>query len=104
MPIGFIQINRLVSEVEAGVPEQVRKEWIGLILPIESVTTRSVIQKGRTTNYSPVYTVRKEELIEALKERNSRMAKWVRAHQLDVDFYHFSSNSCRVFQGEKVFI
>lgn len=102
MSVGFIQITKIVSEVEANIPERVRQEWIGLVIPIERVISKSVIGPRRTTNYAPVYVIRKEELISVLNERNPRLAKWVRAHQLDVELYYLSSASVRFFQAERV--
>ncbi|HSX48807.1 MAG TPA: hypothetical protein VLE44_00945 [Candidatus Saccharimonadales bacterium] len=70
---------RIVDTPPGQAPEWVRKEWIGLELPVEDVDLEggfSIGIKGGKPENLGGYPIRTEDAISALKEKSPKAANW----------------------------
>lgn len=74
---------KIIAIPPGEAPEEIRKEWIGMILPVAENKPPDTIQRGVVSGKSSNitgYSVETEVAIEELGKKNSEAANWWKRH------------------------
>jgi hypothetical protein len=81
-----------------GIPEEIRKGWIGSVFEAEgpdNVTVRSVLNTNETYGLHLVYTIPSELALTVLKYRNKKAWEWFNKQPNMTRIFAFNADCCR---------